>query len=134
MRDQPLPTKGDPEDRRRQEFDDLVANAIAGVPSPFAERLDSVAFVVEDEPLPGQQPPGQLLFGLYEGVPRTAWGADGAPLSNRITIFRRTHELAFPDPERRAQAVRATVFHEVAHHFGIDDARLIELEAQRRRR
>lgn len=115
------------------EFEAMVEAALADLPVVFAERLGSVAIVVEDEPSPADLAstgaPG--LYGLYQGIPRTAWGADQAVGASKITIFRRSHERAFPDPARRAAAVRETVFHEIAHHFGISDARLHELAAER---
>ncbi len=124
----------DDSEARREAFDELVARAVQGIPTPFAEHLDSVAFVVEDEPPPERVPPGSRLFGFYQGVPRTAWGAEGAPIPSQITIYRIPHELSFPDPARRAEAVESTVLHEVAHHFGIDDARLRVIESERARR
>jgi len=117
----------DPEDEARVAFEAVVADAIAAIPEPFASQLASVAFVVEDDPLPGQTPPGGTLFGLYQGVPRTAWGADSAVHAARITIYRRPHERWYRDPAARARAVEATVRHEVAHHLGISDERLREL-------
>lgn len=117
----------DPEDEARTAFEALVDAAVAAIPEPFASQLASVAFVVEDAPLPGQAPPGGTLFGLYQGVPRTAWGADSAAHAARITIYRRPHELWYRDPEARARAVEGTVRHEVAHHLGISDERLREL-------
>jgi predicted Zn-dependent protease with MMP-like domain len=112
-------------------FDVLVGLAIDAIPSPFAERLGSVAIVVEDEPTPEQlssvSAPG--LFGLYQGVPRTAWGADQAPVSSKITIFRGPLERAYPNDASLADAIADVVRHEVAHHFGISDARLRELQA-----
>jgi predicted Zn-dependent protease with MMP-like domain len=120
-------TAADPEDQARAAFEALVGAAIAAIPEPFASRLTSVAFVVEDDPLPDQAPPGATLFGLYQGVPRTAWGADSAAHAARITIFRRPHERWYREPAARARAVEATVRHEVAHHFGISDERLAEL-------
>jgi predicted Zn-dependent protease with MMP-like domain len=122
-----------PEDDARAAFEALVAAAIAAIPEPFASELDSVAFVVEDEPLPGQSPPGGTLFGLYQGVPRTAWGATWAAHAARITIYRRSHERWYRDPRARARAVEDTVRHEVAHHFGISDERLGELARERGR-
>ena len=116
-----------PEDEARARFECLVADAVAAIPQPFATQLATVAFVVEDEPLPGQAPPGGTLFGLYQGVPRTAWGADSAAHAARITIFRRPHERWYRDPAVLAAAVEATVRHEVAHHLGISDERLREL-------
>ena len=69
--------------------DDLLA-AIAAIPEPFASQLGSVAIVVEDEAGPDQLASvgARGLFGLYQGVPRTRWGADGAPVPSKITIFR----------------------------------------------
>lgn len=127
------PPGPDPEDEARGAFEALVAAAIAAIPEPFAPQLASVAFVVEDEPLPGQAPPGGTLFGLYQGVPRTTWGADSATHAARITIYRRPHERWHRDPAARARAVAATVRHEVAHHLGISDERLRELDSDRRR-
>jgi predicted Zn-dependent protease with MMP-like domain len=121
----------DGEDRRRQAFDELIDDALDQIPSPFRERLNTVAVVSEDEPPPGQVPPGQVLFGLFQGVPRTAWGVDNVAVANKITIYRGPHERFYPDPAARAAAVEATVFHEVAHHFGISDDRLRELQQRR---
>jgi len=122
----------DPIERRRDEFDALVEAAVRAIPSPFAEQLDSVAILTEDEPRPEQVRPGVLLLGLYEGVPRTAWGASGSPVPCRITLYRIAHELANPDPADRARAVAATLLHEVAHHLGTDEARIRRIEAERR--
>ena len=109
-------------DEAATEFDALVARAVAAIPEPFASRLDSVAIVVDED-----SPPGRLL-GLYQGVPRTLYGAENAPVASKITIFRRTLEWAHRDPVALARAVEETVFHEVAHHFGISDERLRELQ------
>jgi predicted Zn-dependent protease with MMP-like domain len=128
------PTGLDPEDEARAAFEAMVAAAIAAIPEPFASRLSSVGFVIEDEPLPGQAPAGGTLFGLYQGVPRTAWGADSAAHAARITIYRRPHERWYPGRAARARAVAGTVRHEVAHHLGISDERLDELARARGRR
>jgi predicted Zn-dependent protease with MMP-like domain len=120
---------GDPsEEQRREAFDTLIDDALERIPSPFRERLSTVAVVSEDEPPAGHVPPGQILFGLFQGVPRTSWGADNAIVANKITIYRGPHERFYPDPAARARAVEGTVFHEVAHHFGISDDRLRELQ------
>jgi len=118
----------DADERRREAFDTMIDDALDQIPSPFRERLNTVAVVAEDEPLPGQAAPGQTLLGLFQGVPRTAWGVDNSPIANKITIFRLPHERLYPDSEARARAVEGTVFHEVAHHFGISDERLRELQ------
>ena len=113
-------------------FEALVDHALASIPQPFAAALDEVAIVIADEPTPDQLreneiEPDETLYGLYEGVPRTEWGADWAPLPNRITLFRLPLEADFADPDELADEVWATVVHELAHHLGIDDSRLEEL-------
>ena len=117
---------------RHQPFEDLVAEALAAIPMPFAAALDEVAIVIDDEPSVDQRreselPDDESLYGLYEGVARTEYGADWIVLPNRITLFRLPLEADFPDPEDLADEVRITVIHELAHHLGIDDARLHDL-------
>ncbi len=106
--------------------------ALAGIPMPFAAALREVAIVIADEPSPVQRRENGLradetLYGLYDGTPRTAWGADDVPFPNTITIFRLPLEEDFPDPLDLEDEVRITVIHELAHHLGIDDDRLEEL-------
>jgi predicted Zn-dependent protease with MMP-like domain len=107
----------------------LVADALEGLPAEFRDRLGSVAIVIEDEPTSEQLDSVGAggLFGLYQGVPRTAWGAENAAVPSKITLFR--GPLLRFSPTRRALAERVTdtVYHEIAHHFGISDARLREL-------
>jgi predicted Zn-dependent protease with MMP-like domain len=116
----------------------MVIDALERLPEAFRERLGSVAIVIEDEPTPDQLASVRAhgLFGLYQGVPRTAWAADGASVPSKITIFRGPLSRANRTPERLAAAVTDTVYHEIAHHFGISDARLHELrgDASGRRR
>ena len=115
------------------DIEDMVVDALDRLPSPFREQLGSVAIVVEEEATPAQLAAVRAhgLYGLYQGVPRTAWSADSAPLPSKITIFRGPLVRANRGPERLAAAVAETVYHEIAHHLGISDARLHEL-AQRR--
>ena len=113
-------------------FERLVERALAGIPFPFRDALAEVAIVIDDEPSPLQRrendlPDDESLYGLYEGVPRTEYGADSAGVPNRITLFRLPLEEDFPDPVELAEEVRITVIHELAHHLGIDDDRLDEL-------
>ena len=119
---------------RAATFEWLVDRALAGIPSPFREHLAEVAVVIEDEPSDRQLVenglgPDETLYGLYEGVPRTEWGADWAIVPNRISLFRLPLEEDFPDPADLEDEVRRTVTHELAHHLGIDDDRLEELGA-----
>jgi predicted Zn-dependent protease with MMP-like domain len=107
------------------DFDGLVSDALDEVPDDIRSLMTNVAVIVEDEP-----PPGQNLLGLYEGIP---WGRRGpyysGALPDKITIYRLPLErIAAGDPERLRALVRRTVFHEIAHHFGISDARLVEID------
>ena len=113
-------------------FERLVERALAGIPSPFRDALSEVAIVIDDVPTRDQLVENELdsdetLYGLYEGVPRTEYGADWVAAPNRITLFRLPLEEDFPDPDDLADEVRITVIHELAHHLGIDDDRLEEL-------
>jgi predicted Zn-dependent protease with MMP-like domain len=117
---------------RHRRFEDLVAIALAKIPMPFAAALEEVAIVIEDEPTPEQLrenelEPDDTLYGLYEGVARTEWGADWISVPNRISLFRLPLEADFADPDDLADEVRITVIHELAHHLGIDDDRLHDL-------
>lgn len=107
----------------------MVEDALARLPEPFLERLGTVAIVVEDEPSPAQLAAAKArgLFGLYQGVPRTAYGADNAAVPSKITLFRGPLVRASRTPEALRARVVDTVHHEIAHHFGISDARLDEL-------
>jgi predicted Zn-dependent protease with MMP-like domain len=128
--DEPIATAWPPDD---DAFGDLVAAALDRLPSAFRDRLGSVAIVVEDEPTPAQLAAtgARGLFGLYQGVPRTAVGADAAPIASKITIFRGPLLRASRSAGALARAVDDVVRHEIAHHFGIGDARLDELRSGR---
>jgi predicted Zn-dependent protease with MMP-like domain len=106
-----------------------IAEALDALPDQFRERLGSVAIVVEDWPSPAQLATvgAAGLYGLYQGVPRSRWGADNAAVPSKITIFRGPIMRSSPDPDRMRLQVIDTVHHEIAHHFGISDARLREL-------
>jgi predicted Zn-dependent protease with MMP-like domain len=116
------------------DFDSLIAQALEDLPDEFRQSLDSVAIVVDDLATPRQLAatgaPG--LYGIYEGVPRTAFGASNAPVASKITLFRRPLEAHNRTPQALAGAVRDTLYHEIAHHLGISDARLREIARARR--
>lgn len=106
------------------DFAAAVEAAVDSLPDDLRVRMSNVAIVVEDEP-----PPGRRLLGLYEGIPltRRTSGYSGV-LPDRITIFRRPLERGYGhDPELLRAQVRRVVVHEIAHHFGISDERLLEL-------
>ncbi len=106
-------------------FEQLVRDALDELPDDISGLMSNVAVTVEDEP-----PPGENLLGLYQGIP---WGRRGphyaGAMPDKITIYRRPLErISGGDPERLRLAVRRTVFHEIAHHFGISDERLLEID------
>ena len=115
-----------------ERFDAAIERAIASLPPAFAERLGSVAIVIDDEPtreqLESVGAPG--LFGLYQGVPRTTFGAENVPVPSKITIFRGPLVRSSGTGAALEAAVEETVLHEIAHHFGLSDARLLELRRQ----
>ena len=110
-------------------FDAAIDRTLAALPAEFADRLGSVAIVLEDEPTMDQLASvgARGLFGLYQGVPRTRWGVDNVPFASKITLFRGPLTRANPGVTRLARAIEDTLLHEIAHHFGIDDERLREL-------
>jgi predicted Zn-dependent protease with MMP-like domain len=121
-----------PTDTTDDDIEDLVIDALERLPAPFRDQLGSVAIIIEDEATPDQLAsvgaPG--LYGLYQGIPRTRLSADGAPSPSKITIFRGPLVRASHTPEALAAAVADTVYHEIAHHFGISDERLHELKGE----
>jgi predicted Zn-dependent protease with MMP-like domain len=119
-------------DYAHQPFETLVEMALDQLPEGVQQLLDNVAIVIEDEPTPEQLGESDLtadegLYGLYEGVSPTTYGADQIAFPNKITIFRLPLEEDFPDPEELAREVQKTVVHELGHHAGIDEQRLHRL-------
>ena len=112
-------------DEGRERFEAWVADALDSLPPDIAEMLDNVGVTVEDEP-----PPGERLLGLYRGIPHTrrTSGYAGA-MPDLITIYRGPLERHYGrDPALLQAHIRRTVLHEIAHHFGIGDERLRELD------
>jgi predicted Zn-dependent protease with MMP-like domain len=112
------------------EIEAIVIDALERLPTEFRDRLGSVAIVIEEEPTPAQLASVGVrgLYGLYQGVPRTAYGADQAAVPSKITLFRGPLTRAARTPDALVRRVTETVYHEIAHHFGISDARLHELQ------
>ena len=110
-------------DVSRERFEELVAEALDGIPPDLGRLMDNVAVFVEE----GSARSG--LLGLYQGIPLTRRdrGYEGMVMPDRITIFRLPILAMCRDEDKVVEQVRVTVIHEVAHHFGIDDARLAEL-------
>lgn len=120
----------------RKSFEGLVAAAVAGLPEQFLNLLENVDVVVEDFPSRAQnrKTAGRgTLLGLYEGVPLTGRGRGySMVVPDKITIFQNAIESAFASDAEIEREVRKVVLHEIAHHFGLDDRRLDQIEAEKR--
>jgi predicted Zn-dependent protease with MMP-like domain len=113
-----------PVEMNRGRFEELVAEALDEVPVELLGLMDNVVILVEDDPPPGESE----LLGLYEGHALTERGwSYGGVLPDRITIYRRPILNICDTDDDVVDEVAVTVVHEIAHHFGIDDARLHEL-------
>ena len=105
-----------------ERFEEMVVAALDGLPEDLGRLMSNVAVTVEHR----RGPPG--LLGLYQGIPLTSrTTAYAGVLPDRITIYRQAICAICRSEDEVAGQVRRTVIHEVAHHFGIDDARLREL-------
>jgi predicted Zn-dependent protease with MMP-like domain len=107
-----------------EQFDQLVADALDSIPAELATLIENCVILVEEWPPPDEPD----LLGLYEGVPITERGHyySGA-LPDRILIFRAPILRLCDSVEEVVEEVHITVVHEIAHYFGISDARLHEL-------
>jgi predicted Zn-dependent protease with MMP-like domain len=110
----------------RDRFEAWVAEALDTLPPEIARLMENVAVAVEDEP-----PPGENLLGLYRGIPQTRRTSsyEMGALPDLITIYQGPLErhYGYDEAVLRAQ-IRRTVLHEIAHHFGISDQRLVEID------
>ena len=124
----------------RESFEELVRQALATLPKEIAERMSNVDVEVQERPTEQQLrslgvPSGQTLLGLYQGIPLTRRTSGYNLVSpDRITIFQRPLELMSRGDDDLVARVRDTVIHEIAHHFGISDERLQEMERERNKR
>ncbi|MFN3332630.1 MAG: metallopeptidase family protein [Caldilinea sp.] len=117
-------------------FEEIVTEAMEEIPEALWGVIDNLVVTVEEWPSRRQiesvgLPPGNTLFGLYEGVPLTKRTTHyGLTPPDKITIFRGPIlQFCPPDEDAIRTQIRRTVLHEIAHHFGISDERLIELGA-----
>jgi predicted Zn-dependent protease with MMP-like domain len=107
------------------DFEQSVEDALDSLPPDLRGFMSNVAILVEEEP-----PAGMRLLGLYQGLPLTRRGSAYAGMPpDRITIYRRPLERLYgADPVRLRREIRRVVLHEIAHHFGISDERLVEID------
>jgi predicted Zn-dependent protease with MMP-like domain len=103
----------------------VIQEALDSLPRDLRKRISNLEILVEEEP-----PPGQRLLGLYQGIPLTRRTSNySGALPDKITIYRGPLERLYGhDAELLTRQIKRVVLHEVAHHFGISDERLVELD------
>ena len=116
-----------------KEFEKIVGDGIDAIPSLYQRHLNNVAFLVEDSPTANQQKQlglhcNDLLFGLYEGVPLPGRNGTTKLLPDKITIFKKPLEFISKDLADLNERVRHTIWHEVAHYYGLGHDRIHALE------
>lgn len=118
-------------------FEQLVEEGIGEIPQKFLDKIRNTAIVIEEEPTKEQlkklkMRKDDFLFGLYEGVPETErWGGDPL-LPDKITIFKKEIEGYARSEEEIKRIVKETVWHEIAHHFGMDEETVRKAEKRRK--
>ena len=118
----------------RERFEWLVAKAVDSLPDEFSTKMENIDVVVEKQPTPGQLAEvglkrGETLLGLYQGVPLTKRSRHyGMVVPDKITIFQKPIEAKCSYDAEITTEIQRVVQHEIAHHFGIGDARLRQLE------
>jgi len=124
---------------QESEFEKLVLEAFEGLPTEIRQKMENVAITVEQRPSAEQLRKtgtryGNCLLGLYEGVPKTAWGRGfGGNLPDKITIFQEGIENFAASPATIKDLVKNVVWHEIAHHFGFSERGIKLLEKKRPR-
>ncbi|OGI98608.1 hypothetical protein A3H53_01150 [Candidatus Nomurabacteria bacterium RIFCSPLOWO2_02_FULL_40_10] len=122
----------------QEKFGEIVAEGIDAIPEKFLRKLSNVAVVIENNPTSEQRKKLKLrhnwtLFGLYEGIPQSArLGNYTGVLPDKITIFQKPIEDEAESEEEVKEIVKNTVWHEIAHHFGMDESAVRKAEEKRR--
>ncbi|MBZ1348329.1 MAG: metallopeptidase family protein [Candidatus Nealsonbacteria bacterium] len=118
-------------------FREIVKQGIEAIPERFLEKLKNIDIVIEDEPSSYQLSKlnvrkGSFILGLYEGVPQTNRWHYGQVLPDKITIFRKPITKMARSEQEVKEIVKNTVWHEIAHHFGMDERRIRRAEIKRK--
>lgn len=120
---------------QQRAFEKLVQKALLTLPEHIRQKMENVAICIEQESSVEQfRKAGtrisKLLLGLYQGVPKTVWGRESfsARIPDKITIFQRPIENLADSEKEIEELVKMVVWHEIAHHFGLSEAKVKELE------
>jgi predicted Zn-dependent protease with MMP-like domain len=118
----------------REAFEQLVADALSGIPRRFRDAMTNIVISVEDEPSRAllremEIEPPDTLFGLYQGTPLTERRWDhGNSLPDRILLFQGPHEREAEDEDDLIASIGETLIHEIGHYFGLSEAEIEEIE------
>jgi len=107
----------------QEKFEELVAQALDGLPQAFREKLTNVEIIVEDSPT-GEPNSGGLLLGLFHGIPRTEKSVFSSSPPDRIFLYQRNIEAVCRSEAEVRRQIRATLLHEVGHYFGLSEEQL----------
>lgn len=116
-----------------QEFQKLINDALESLPGAHAKNIDNVAILYEDEPTPEQRQKLELrhnetLLGLYEGIPLSQRQGMSTTLPDKITLFKKPLSSQATTIMELAEEIRHTLWHEIAHYYGLDHDKIYELE------
>ena len=119
------------------DFEKLVKDGIKLIPEKFLKMMENVQLCIEDNPNKKQKKElkirkDEFIFGLYEGVPKTERWGYGFVLPDKITIFKKEIEKYSKSGEEVKKIVKETVWHEIAHHFGMDEDNVERLSKKRK--
>ena len=122
-------------DLTASDFEKYLAEAIDAIPAPYNQHLENVAFILEDDPSPEQRRqlnlyPNETLFGLYEGVPLPSRNGTLKLLPDKITIFKNPLLFASRTEQQLRHNIGHTVWHEVAHYYGLDHEKIHQLDGK----
>lgn len=119
-----------------QQFEELINSAMDDLPEEYVTGLNNVVIVFEDDPSEEQRQElklrgGQSLFGLYQGIPRTKRNNSYSfVLPDKITLFKKPILRSVSNMEELKNQIRHTLWHEIAHHYGLGHDRIQEIEAR----
>jgi predicted Zn-dependent protease with MMP-like domain len=118
----------------REAFEQLVADALSGIPRSFRDAMTNISISVEDEPSRAllremEIEPPDTLFGLYQGTPLTERRWDhGNSLPDRVVLFQGPHEREAEDQDDLIASIGETLIHEIGHYFGLSEEEIEEIE------
>lgn len=121
-----------------KDFEKIVEDGIKTIPKRFLEKLNNIDICIEDKPSFHQlqrlkKRKNSVIFGLYEGIPQTERLHYGQVLPDKITIFKKSIEQFARSEKEIKEIVNNTVWHEIAHHFGMSEIRVRKTEYRRKK-